>query len=252
MLNHSANVSMVFLGLLVIISFSAIVIQRDAIFIAKLKSNEIHAQKRSELKLASSMKAMLEQYANQPDRVFCETLCSINEDKNIALPLINYDLIFRNRIECSQSPIQNQNTSNLGFTLSADSVRASQVCATLPSTVTDAYAIDSNLESTEGTKTSDAVLIAATGYIDIQSQVVISGQAYIIAGGDIHIKDIRSDFPASLVILSATGGIEIDSISGVSQVAAFSRKTINIPTTYTSNPSSLQNFRLENILIGRP
>lgn len=143
-------------------------------------------------------------------------------------PLLNYNLIFKNAINC-ESPFE-----DAPFELNQGTARSAFVCNDALELFVKDYVVKGNLEITAAAITSakivSGVKIAATGYINADILTVV-GPVVILAGGDIHISTliVPTEKLADILIYSATGAVTIDNIVGDGDFYVFSWLGATLP-----------------------
>jgi len=133
------------------------------------------------------------------------------------LPLLNYTQIFSGPSACEVIADENNIYS---FELSPSALIAGTSCLSLPPSEWSTYILRSNLVISDTFHTPNnnptTLLLAASGYIDLQSSLLLQSNLIILAGGDLHIQNIQTDHLQHfrLSLFSASGKIIVDNVEG--------------------------------------
>ena len=135
--------------------------------------------------------------------------------KKILFPQFDFNATFRKLTPCSYSKIVSTKISASGFALSPRSAISKIDCKSLAfsDSMQNAYAgnlaIDSDVTAPNTLRT-----IAAKGYVDVAASLGINSDIIVLAGGDLHLKNLSALTAVRVALVSATGIVMLDEISG--------------------------------------
>lgn len=134
-------------------------------------------------------------------------------------PQINYNLVFRDRTSCRGSFIRSIDVTPSGFPLSPLSAIAKRTCFSSPPANSDMLSYRSNLQIAEAEQAPRSlILLAAAGYLDISTSLSLESDLIIVGGGDVRIKKLDARLPARVSIVSATGIIMLEEVTGPAEL----------------------------------
>jgi len=150
-------------------------------------------------------------------------------------PLFDWSIILNPKSPCNLSDEIPSSQTLLGFKLSSAAVRANKLCDNAPSSL-DNLRLEANFASVH--VLSIGKVLAASGYIDIQSELSVKDGLEVIAGGDLHIQKLTAESPASITLISTSGIIQIDQIDPQVAVHALGYGGVYLPQTAKTEVNS--------------
>lgn len=150
-------------------------------------------------------------------------------------PQFNYNEIFRDFTHCAESFVRSTTKSPLGFELSPLSSISKQICFAKPEFSSPKVVYKGNVVLAEdATAAENTKLVAAAGYIDFSGTLSVSADTLIVAGGDVHLSKLSSSLAlAHVTVLSATGIVMIDEVSGPLELRAIGWQGVFVPGNAT-------------------
>lgn len=149
----------------------------------------------------------------------------------IVFPWFNYNQIFREAFEC---PIDIRHGPVLSTAITP--IRSSRTCReTLTSTVLKGNLMQDSINL-------DSSTLAATGFLEISGDLLLSEDTLMVAGGNIWISRIDSadKLPKKLTIVSASGAVVVQNISPHIQTKILAKQWVSAPSTPSFEQDSNQ------------
>lgn len=155
-----------------------------------------------------------------------------------SFPLLDYAGVFRELSPCDLIPAPGNGQSSYGFMLSPSAVISDMTCPSPPTGAN--FAVSANLASSQDFISPP--LLAAAGYMDLNAGISISGDTLILAGGDLHIRELRvaGSTPSRVSLISASGRVVVEQSSASLILKVIGRNGVSLP----SAPSGQEGFPL--------
>jgi len=158
----------------------------------------------------------------------------ISGNTPLIVPPFDYNTIFSEPFLCIGDPTEDFSETPSGFALSDTSIISAKICNTVPEQIKKPLAILGNLYFEAPIFIGPAeqiILMAASGYLDINSTLSISADTLIVAGGDLRIKKILAPGASqvSLTLISATGKIVIEESAGNLEIYPLAKVSVLLP-----------------------
>ncbi|NMC63697.1 MAG: hypothetical protein GYA55_11095 [SAR324 cluster bacterium] len=159
----------------------------------------------------------------------------------------DFNKIFSRKSSCPSIPFDWNGQSPSGMTLHKKSLVSSETCLATNLRPSSMIIIHSNLYTAAPLRllaTNEKELhstLAVTGFIDVNSTLFLTENALIIAGGDLHIKNLASKpgLNIDVTIVSSSGQIHIEGIDPLINLKAIAREGVSLPTIYQSKSGHL-------------
>lgn len=163
-------------------------------------------------------------------------------------PLLNYRQIFSNLNTCTRTII----IDPVGLTVSSNSIYSARSCIISRTTLNSNFITKANLLlNRKVTVNSSLDLILATaGYFNSTGELEVNGPVTIIAGGDLMINQLQTTSSAELVLISATGRVNVTSSSGPIKVQILANHVSSYPPTLSIADSGSLKFHLAALALG--
>lgn len=150
-------------------------------------------------------------------------------------PLFDYNRIFSTLTACQTKEVSNSGRSDLGLTLSSESVRSKVTCKSVPSASSFSFSVAANIELDEDfnipTASNDYYILSSIGYLDAFNTLIITDDTLILSGGDLRIRRLQIPLGKSpkITIASSTGRVYLDEVLGQSHLRVISWLTPSLP-----------------------
>ena len=144
-----------------------------------------------------------------------------------AFPLLDYAGVFRELSPCILIPAPGNGQSSYGFMLSPSAVVSDKTCLSPPAGAN--FAVSANLASNQDF--ISPLLLAAAGYMNLNAGISISGDTLILAGGDLHIRELRAagSTPSRVSLISASGRVVVEHTSASLILKVIGRNGVSLP-----------------------
>lgn len=138
-------------------------------------------------------------------------------------PHFDYEALFQNFDYCDAVRVSSSTHSPFGFRLTSSAVFSAALCQQIPGLSIDRMVYQANFATDQELQLHG--LLAATGYVDLAGRIQANGDLTVIAAGDLHIAEIQAS-PFSVTLISATGAVIIDRISGTQPLQVVGRRGV--------------------------
>jgi len=174
-----------------------------------------------------------------------------------AFPALDFNRIFSSATACPAVEHQNFSRSGLGFDLSPSAPRSNHTCRVNSFSAHEKHVYAGNLEIpawVESTREGAMELnvIAASGYLDAATGLLLSTHALMIAGGDLHIGRLEAhgSKPLAVTLISAAGVVVLDQIHGPLKLRVIAWLGAYLPRGYEPLGNELPLPFLERWILG--
>lgn len=196
--------------------------------------HSIKAGQRNELALVERLKQGAPFTSNTCDLITAAagkhlretSLCLVARPPN-DFPLINPVLIATEKFFCRAESRAYSLRTESGFLLTNSALQSQTTCSQLPQQITSDTWLPHNLLSTEAISISAKLLVS--GYVDIFTSLTTASSVTLVAGGDIYINEIIGESSAEITLVSASGVVQVSSITGSPNVIAYGRAGTFVP-----------------------
>lgn len=159
------------------------------------------------------------------------------------LSWFDFNKTFRVTSPCNVAPRTPGEFSLYQFRLSLASARELDSCTTIPASISD-FRLRANIELNSQVTISNQIpdspsMLATTGFIDLANTLFLEGDAIILAAGDIHLQEVVTNTSYRLSIISTTGSVVVNEISGPVELVAMGWAGTFIPTQTVSQSNYL-------------
>lgn len=267
--SQSGNTLIFILAFLALLGLLALDSYRSVNTLIKLQELDLHSKK-TELelhdKLLDSFSSKLQVGQNTDCINSKESHGRVKIEKSLCYKFLpttskslnfNFNKLFKNPATCQLNTDKYFNQSSSGFKLSSTAIRALATCSKPPSGVWNRYVIEGNLALNKPIEVKEVDknnfnIIAATGYIDINTEVSIKAPVIILAGGDLRIKLLQSaSSPApAITLISATGTVSIEASQGFSTLNILNALPFQIPSGLMLQENKLIPSKIPYLLFG--
>ena len=153
-----------------------------------------------------------------------------------AFPAFDYSAYFASPCYSSFNYRPCDDRSSLGHALSPGSLCSNYIRTVSDSDFSERFCLRANAAGNTRLTFRGNVIAAVSGYLDLMDLGLTSGNATLIAGGDILIARLRTKDPTDLSLISASGRIEIGGITGPVSLNLAAPQGIQIPPNSTLRP----------------
>ncbi len=116
--------------------------------------------------------------------------------------------------------------------------------------LTDAQ-INSNLLVSQQLNLQDAVALSVKGFTHIKKMVFNNQKEFtLFSAGEILIDEIQASVPLSLKLISASGEIAVNKVTGSVKISSFSRGKISFPAGTALNTEGFSKLQLDYLPVG--
>lgn len=157
---------------------------------------------------------------------------------SLDFPLLDYNQIFTNATTCRSILHNGSRKSAFGHALTTSASLAPHTCVNPFQLLVNNLATTSNLAIemplVVGTSNNiQPIMLAAAGYLDIDTTLQINQPMLLVAGGDMYLREVVASSPLDLTLVSATGAIVVNKIDGPAAIAAHAWQNVFIPSKIT-------------------